>query len=50
MLSLNDNFILNFILEKIKSLTNTQVWVAIVCQPVFFFFLRESGAPLKKKK
>lgn len=51
MLSLNDKFILNFILEKIKSLTNTQVWVAIVCQPVvFFFFWRESGVPLKTKK
>ena len=50
MLSLIDKFILNFILEKIKSLTNTLVWVAIVCQPVvFFFFWRESGAPLKKK-
>lgn len=47
MFSLNDKFILNFILEKIKSLTNTQVWVAIVCQ-FFFFFLKGKWCSIKK--
>lgn len=36
---------MNFILEKIKGLTNTQVWVAIVCQ---FFFLEGKVCSIKK--
>ena len=48
MLSLNDKFILNFILERIKSLTNTQVWIAIVCQSVFFF-LKGKWCSIKNK-